>query len=256
MAAVEVSHLCVGYQNRIILNDLSFTADRGILTILGANGSGKSSLLHCVSGLIKPMSGTVLINQKSLSSMKRNTVARELAIVPQEHHPSFAYMVEDIVLMGRTPYVSDFGLPADHDREIAAEVMETIRISHLRKRSYTELSGGERRLVLIAMAICQQTSVLIMDEPTSFLDVKNTSVILDVILRLAQDENKTIIIAIHDINHAFVCSDEALLIVDRDTVVKGRLDDIINERNLSRMYNMEFELGRTNSNRRYVVPIV
>jgi iron complex transport system ATP-binding protein len=256
MAVVEVSHLCVAYQDRVILNDLSFTADRGILTILGANGSGKSSLLHCVSGLIKPMSGTVMINQRVLSSMKRNAVARELAIVPQEHHPSFAHMVEDIVLMGRTPYVSDFGLPTDHDREIAAEVMDKIRISHLRKRLYTELSGGERRLVLIAMAICQQTNVLILDEPTSFLDVKNTSVILDLILRLAQDENKTIIIAVHDINHAFVCSDEVLLIFDRDNIAKGRLDDIINERNLSRMYNMEFELGRTISNRRYVVPIV
>lgn len=256
MAAVEVSNLCVGYQERIILKNVSFAADRGILTVIGANGSGKSSLLHSISGLIKPKSGKVTINGRALSSMKKSAAAKELTIVTQEHHPTFAYLVEDIVLMGRTPYIDTLGLPSSQDKTIAIETMEKIGIAHLRNRPYTELSGGERKLVLIAMAICQRTNVILLDEPTSFLDVKNASIILSLIKNLARDENKTIIIAIHDINHAFMCGDEALLIFDCDTFIKGKMDEIINEQNLSRLYKIEFEVGRTNSNRQYVIPIV
>ena len=256
MAAIKVDDLSIGYDGRIILKNISFASDKGILIILGPNGCGKSTLLHCLSGIIKPIKGDIFINGKLVSSLKIKTIAKELSIVTQEHHPSFAYSVEDIVLMGRTPYINNFNLPSSFDKEIANETMEKVGISHLRKRPYTELSGGERKLVLIGMALCQQTNIILLDEPTSFLDVKNSIVILNLIRKLANDENKTFIIAMHDVNHAILCADEALLIYNSNKFLKGKLEETITEQNLSELYNMNFEIGKTKSNRKYVIPIV
>ena len=256
MAAIKVNDLYIGYNGRIILKNISFTSDKGILVILGPNGCGKSSLLHCISGIIKPTKGDVFINEKLLSSMQIKAIAKELSIVTQDHYPSFAYLVEDIVLMGRTPYINNFNLPSSFDKEIATETMEKVGISHLRKRPYTELSGGERKLVLIGMALCQQTNIILLDEPTSFLDVKNSIIILNLIRKLAKNENRTFIIAMHNVNHAILCADEALLIYNSDTFMKGKIEETITEQNLSDLYNMKFEIGKTKSNRKYVLPIV
>jgi iron complex transport system ATP-binding protein len=256
MAAIKVNNLYIGYDGRAILQNISFTADKGILTILGPNGCGKSSLLHCISGIIKPIKGGIFINGKSISSLKIKTIAKELSIVTQDHHPSFAYSVEDMVLMGRTPYINTFNLPSSLDKDIAYETMEKVGISHLRKRPITELSGGERKLVLIGMAICQQTNIILLDEPTSFLDMKNSIIILNLIRKLANDENKTFIIAMHDINHAVLYADEALLIYSSNKFFKGKLDETITENNLSELYNVNFEIGKTKSNRKYIIPIL
>jgi iron complex transport system ATP-binding protein len=256
MAAIEVTHLFIGYDGRIVLNDLSFRYGKGILVVLGPNGCGKSSLLNCISGILKPCSGEILINEIPVFSMKPRTAAKELAIVTQEHRPSFAYLVKDVVLMGRTPYIGNFSLPSSIDKDIANETMDKIGIYQLRDRPYTELSGGERKLVLIGMALCQQTGIILLDEPTSFLDVKNAIIILNLLRKLADNEDKTFIIAMHDVNHALLCADEALLIYDSDTYLKGRFDEIITEKNLSELYKLDFEIGKTKSRRKYVVPVV
>jgi iron complex transport system ATP-binding protein len=256
MASVKVKNLSIAYDNRIVLDNISFSSNTGILIILGPNGCGKSTLLHCISGIIKPLKGDVFINGQSIASLKIKALARRLSIVHQEHYPSFAYTVQDIVLMGRTPYMNNFDLPSDLDREIANQTMEKVGIFHLRKRAYTELSGGERKLVLIGLALCQQTDIILLDEPTSFLDVKNSMITLELVRKLANDEKKTFIIAMHDVNQAILCADEALLIYDRKRYIKGRIEETITEENLSTLYKINFEIGSSKSNRKYVIPIV
>ena len=254
MVTMKISELCVELQSRPILEKLSLTVQSGILAVLGPNGCGKTTLLRTLTGNLKPASGTISLDGKNLSHMRGGEIARKLTMVSQEHHPVFAYSVQDVVLMGRTPYIRPWGLPTAADRDIAHEAMRKIGISHLGNRAYTELSGGERKLVLIAMAICQETEIILLDEPTAFLDINNALRILNLIQRLALDENKTIVVALHDVNHALLCADRVLLIYNSSEFLEGSARETINASNLSDLYNVSFEMGKTGSNQRFVVP--
>jgi iron complex transport system ATP-binding protein len=254
MATIRISELCVELQDRVILEGLSLAVQSGILAILGPNGCGKTTLLRTLTGNLRPASGTVILDGKNLLHMRAREIARKLAMVSQEHHPAFAYRVEEVVLMGRTPYIQPWSLPTDADRAIADRIMRRIGISHLRGRAYTELSGGERKLVLIAMAICQETEIVLLDEPTAFLDINNSLHILNLVKRLALDEQKTIIMALHDVNHALLCADRVFLIYNSRRFLEGTVQETINASTLSDLYNVSFEMGKTESNQRFVVP--
>jgi len=251
---MKISQLCVALQDRPILENLSLTVQPGILAILGPNGCGKTTLLRTLTGALKPTSGVITLDGKNLAHMKASEIARKLALVSQEHHPVFAYSVQDVVLMGRTPYIRPWSLPTAADRDIARQAMRKTGISHLQERAYTELSGGERKLVLIAMALCQETEIVLLDEPTAFLDIHNALCILNLIQRLARDEHKTIVMALHDVNHALLCADRAFLIYHSSKFLEGAAQETISAANLSDLYNVSFEMGQTASQRRFVVP--
>ena len=256
MAIIKISDLCITLQNRKILEGLSLDINTGILAILGPNGVGKTSLLRAIIGDIKPAPGSIFLGGQDLSGMKNREIAQIITIVPQEHNPVFSYSVEDIVLMGRGPYIKPLGVPSESDRAIANDAIEKIGISHLRKRIYTELSGGERKLVLIAMAICQETEIILLDEPTVFLDLYNAHRILDLVKRFSIDEKKTIILVLHDVNYALLCTDKALLIYDSTNFLEGNPREIINAKNLSKLYNIQFEPGKTESNNKFIMPLI
>lgn len=256
MAVIRISDLCVTLDDKPILQDLTLQIDRGILAILGPNGIGKTSLLRAITGDLKPTSGAVMLDGKLISHMKPRQIAQKISIVPQEHHPVFGYTVEDIVLMGRMPYIKPLSVPGEEDRQITGEVIERLGISHLRKRVYTELSGGERKLVLIAMAVCQQTEIILLDEPTVFLDLYNAHRILDMVRGFAENEQKTIIMVLHDVNQALLCADRALLINDNHTFIEGKIRDVVTSENLSRLYGIDFEPGSTETNKPFIMPIL
>lgn len=255
MVTLKVSNLCVRLKNKVVLKELSFAAESGVLAVLGPNGCGKTTLLRALGGFIKPSGGEILLDNQPLNTLRAPDIARSIAFVAQEHHPTFAYSVEDMVLMGRTPYIRQFSLPTRADLSIAGTVIEQMGISHLRGRRYTELSGGERRLVLIAMALCQQTKIILLDEPTTFLDMKNSGLILSQIRRVASEAGKTVVVSMHDVNHALECADTALLIYHPEKHEFGDVDRMITQDKLAELYQMDFELGRSPSNRRYVLPL-
>ena len=206
---IEFVNLGLAFGNRILLHDISMKIKKGCVTgILGPNGCGKSTLLNCIQR-VTPYSGTILLNGRDIQTFRDNEIAKVLAVVPQLHKPSFPYSALDIVLTGRAAYVSY--LPLQKDIEIAMASMETVGIAHLADKPYTQLSGGERQLVMIARALCQEPQIVLLDEPTSFLDIKNQHRIMDMVRGLSCKKRVTCLVTLHDPNLALSYCDDVLL---------------------------------------------
>jgi iron complex transport system ATP-binding protein len=252
----DVQNLSVGYGVKVLVHDLSLTADRGIHVILGPNGSGKSTLLNAISGLTRPLSGSVEIDGVRMETMSARDIARRVAYVHQDYHLSFGFTVEDLVLMGRTPHINHLQLPSARDRGIASETMERIGIAHLRQRRVTELSGGERKLVLIGMALCQQTDVLLLDEPTSSLDIKHALEILGLLRHLSEQAGLVIFMSVHDVNLAAAFADDVLLLFGGACHLRGAPVDVLTKDNLHKLYGVRFQVVQVNTSRSFAIPLL
>jgi iron complex transport system ATP-binding protein len=171
---IKMQHISFSYRRKELLKGVDLTVSEGsVLAMLGPNGSGKTTLLKLMIGLLKPAQGTVSLNGREIHAMPHRELARQVAYVPQVHKEAFAYRVFDVVLMGRMPHKSFFSRYGKADHKIAAESLEKLGIGHLTERPYTEISGGESQLTLIARAMAQGARVFIMDEPTNGLDYGN-----------------------------------------------------------------------------------
>jgi iron complex transport system ATP-binding protein len=202
---LEIKNLSFHYNTSdTIFSNVNFTVDKGeVLSILGPNGAGKSTLLNCIANLFTPSSGEIILNEESIVKMGIRNVARIVGYVPQLHTPTFAYSVLEFTVMGRTPYIGAFATPSPNDYRIAQEALERMKITHLRNKPYTELSGGERQQVTIARVIAQQPQLILMDEPTAHLDYGNQYRVVQMIRELA-DEGYAIIITTHNPEHAII----------------------------------------------------
>ncbi|PMP63083.1 MAG: ABC transporter ATP-binding protein, partial [Caldimicrobium thiodismutans] len=199
-------------QKRRILQDISFVANQGeITTILGPNGAGKTTLFKCITGVWENYQGEILVNNKKIDNLPFTQRARFFSVVPQDHTPPFPYSVFEVVLMGRASYVGLFSLPSKEDHKKVEEVLEMIGISHLKDKPYTQISGGERQLTLIARALVQETPVIILDEPTSHLDFKNQQLILSKIKEITKEKSLITVITLHDPNLASLFSDKVVI---------------------------------------------
>ena len=184
---LELCGVDCGYRDRTVLRGLSFTVSSSeIVCLLGPNGVGKTTLFKTVLGFLKLQGGKILADGEDVRTWSRKKYARTIGYVPQSHTPPFPFTVFDVVAMGRTAYLDAFASPSQKDLDIAEEALEALEITHLRDRIYTEISGGERQMVLIARALAQQPRLLVMDEPTSNLDFGNQMRVLAQIKRLAE----------------------------------------------------------------------
>ncbi len=174
-----------------------------IFCLLGPNGCGKTTLLDCLLGINTLDAGDIFINGSAVATLSSSRLARQIAYVPQAHTPSFSFSVMDILLMGRTPYTAFYTAPGPEDRDRAEALLASLNLSHLKDRDYTQLSGGEIRLIMILRALVQETPVIIMDEPTAHLDFKNELMVLETISGLIKARGLTLIMATHFPNHAF-----------------------------------------------------
>ncbi|RLG16172.1 ABC transporter ATP-binding protein [Candidatus Pacearchaeota archaeon] len=253
MSGVKVKELTFGYDEKLVLDHLSFEVSKGeILAILGPNGSGKTTLLKCLNMLLKPK-GSFFIDSFDISKFNEKEIAKFVGYVPQIHSPVFPYKVIDVVVSGRTPYLG-FSTPTKKDYDYAYNVLNKLGLTHLADKPYTQLSGGQLRLVLIARALVQQPKVLLLDEPTSHLDLKNKVLVLK-ILREVTSENITVIMSEHDPSLASIFSDKILLMCNGKIVSYGKAKDVLNKENLAKVYGVKVEIFERNGNR-YVFPIV
>ena len=200
---LKFSHVAAGYRDREILHDVTLSVEEGdFVGLIGSNGTGKSTLIKCISGLLPLTKGEITICGREQSLLKSRERARLVAVVPQSYHVDYDFTVEDIVMMGRNPYLG-FGKREDErDFEIVKNAMEATNTEIFRGRLYNELSGGERRRGILARAIAQQPRVILLDEPTSALDIHHQIEVMELIARLNREEHMTVLAVLHDINMA------------------------------------------------------
>jgi iron complex transport system ATP-binding protein len=210
--AFIVEDLTFAYEGRPVLQDISFRAPEGKFTVLlGKNGSGKSTLLRCMAGLMKPQTGRIRLFEKDLSRLSLSERAKLIGYLPQFHQPVFPFTVEEVVLTGRASYV--VFTPGQGDKNKAGEAIKRVGLEAFRKRPYSELSGGERQLVLIARLLAQEPKIVILDEPLSHLDFPNQIKFLNLIKEFTLSA-LTVIAVLHDLNSAFLHGDHVIFLKD------------------------------------------
>lgn len=234
LAAENLGH---AYGRRVALGDVSLGVAPGqALSILGPNGGGKTTLLKLLLGLARPQSGRVLLDGQDMAGLSAKNVARRLAYVPQNHRPAFAYAVLEVVLMGRLPHKPFWLRFGKADEALALAALERLGIGHLARRPYTDLSGGERQLTLIARALAQDAAVLILDEPASGLDYGAQLRLLERLRALA-DEGRAIVQSTHFPDHALWIGGRAALLRRGRIIAEGPADQVIDGKNLQRLYD-------------------
>jgi len=218
---------------------------RKVTAILGPNGTGKTTLLHLMLGLLTPDRGQISINGQHRSQYSRQESARIMGLVPQFESIPFNFTVFEYVLLGRAPYLKPFQTPSGADVRICEEALSTLGINSLRGKQVTALSGGERRLVHIARMLSQQPSILLLDEPTAHLDLENQSKILTLLRDLA-GEGITVVITTHDPNAAIFAADHFVLMKGGQVYREGSLETVITSQHLKTLYNAPVRVERTN----------
>ena len=219
---LEIKNLSCGYGKKIIIDGFNATLSSGdILCLLGPNGVGKTTLFKTILGFLPAKGGEILVDGRSLRGFSRKEFARTISYVPQAHTPPFPFKVIDVIVMGRTAHLSSFASPGKKDMEAAELALEQLGVSYLRNRVYTEISGGERQMVLIARALVQGTNFLMMDEPTSNLDFGNQVRVLENVKQLARERNLGIIMTTHYPDHAFYCGSRVALIKRNNEYLEG-----------------------------------
>jgi iron complex transport system ATP-binding protein len=242
---IEIKNAAFSYVEGDIFNNLNIRINEGeIYCLFGPNGCGKSTLIQCILGLLSLSEGTILLNGQDVKALKSREIARQAAYIPQIHEKPFPFKVIDVVLMGRTAYTNMFSIPSVDDRMIAEEALEKVGISEFSERPYTQLSGGETQLVLMARALAQQTPVLIMDEPTAHLDFRNELSFLETVVKLVKATGITTVIATHSPNHAFFFEGHdaktvVALMNHREITVQGSPSDVLTEANMSDTFNIK-----------------
>ncbi|WP_214021595.1 ABC transporter ATP-binding protein [Methanoculleus sp.] len=219
--------------------DVSFSLGRGeVLSLLGRNGTGKSTLIKCILNVLTLQNGKVEINGRRVTGMRPDEIAREVGYVPQVHHAVFPFTALDFVLMGRAPHIPTFSVPDEEDYGKAEEAFARIGISHLREKCISEMSGGESQMVMIARALAQEPSLLILDEPTSHLDLGNQMKVIATIDRLAAD-GIAILMSTHFPDHGFMVSHSVAILQDGRLIAQGPAEDVITKENLQEAYGVD-----------------
>jgi iron complex transport system ATP-binding protein len=240
MVVLTINDIDCSYGSVKILEDIKFTVNSGdFLGILGPNGSGKTTLLKSISRVLKPQKGTILIGEKDIYKLKTIDVAKQLAVVPQDTPVTFDFTSLEVVLMGRNPHMPRFKMESEEDLAIAKKSMELTDIWHLADRPVTELSGGERQRVIIARALTQEPEILLLDEPTTHLDICNQLEIMDLLKCLCKIKKLLIIAVFHDFNLAARYCDSLILLKGGKIVAVGESNRTLTSENVKKVFNVD-----------------
>ncbi len=239
---LEMQQVSFGYRRQTLLYEVSVSIQPAeMIGLLGPNGSGKTTLLRLLSGVLQPQQGHVLLKGRDLRQWGRRGAAQHIAVVPQEMHMPFDFTVEHMVGLGRTPFATSFWRQ-QQDRELVRDAMEAAGVLSLAERIFNELSGGERQRVMIAMALAQQPSVLLLDEPTAHLDIKYQIETLELVQKLNSERSMTIVAAMHDLNLAARYFPR-LLLFQRGIVADASPTEVLEPDLLHRVYGIHVQIG-------------
>lgn len=229
-----------------VLSNLSLEIPAGKVTaILGPNGTGKTTLLHILLGLLKPLKGVVKVSGKSHKEYSRRELSQIIGLVPQFESIPFNFSVFEYVLLGRSPYLKPLQLPGSEDVRITEKALQAAGIDHLRNKPVNEISGGERQLVHISRVLTQQTRILLLDEPTAHLDLENQNRILSLLKQMSSQGN-TAVLTTHDPNAAIFAADYFVLMNRGQIAAQGNLEEVITAKNLSMIYRTPIRVEKTN----------
>lgn len=249
--------LTLGYGDRTIVDGLDLEIHTGVITtVIGPNGCGKSTLLRSLGRLLKPKAGTVFLDGRSISSMKTKEVARTLGMLPQAPVAPEGLTVADLVSRGRHPHQSWIRQWSADDETEVAHALELTGIADLADRAVDELSGGQRQRAWISMALAQGTDILLLDEPTTYLDLAHSIEVLDLVDRMHDELGRTIVMVLHDLNMAVRYSDQLIVMKQGRVVVSGPPQDVISEELLLDVFGLEAAvIDDPMSDRPLIVPI-
>ena len=242
--AIESSNLSFAYKDRPVLLGISMSVARGeMIGILGPNGSGKTTLLNVFSGILSGR-GEVELNGKNIESYGRRELSKLFAVVPQESHVNFPYTVAEIVLMGRASYHSAFALESKEDLDVARASMELTDSLFLSDRYLHELSGGEKQRVMMARALAQEPEILLLDEPSAFLDLKHQLQVFELLRRLNSERGLTIVAALHDLNFAALFFPRLVMLHEGRIYRDGSPTEVLTEKTIEEVYGIRVRVER------------
>ncbi len=254
---LEIKDLSFAYKDQNIIKDLSlYINSNEFIAIIGPNGSGKSTLLKNLSKIIKPDEGSIYLNYKNLNDLSAHDLAKRLSVVPQDTNINFDFTVYDLVMMGRNPYQNRWGRTTQEDRKIVNESMKLTDTLQFKDRSLKNLSGGEKQRVIIARALAQEPDVLLLDEPTSSLDINYQGEIFDLLSYLNNKKDITIVIVSHDLNLASQYCNKLILLNKGEIHSIGNADEVLTKETIKDVYDAEVTIKENVlSGRPYVVLI-
>jgi iron complex transport system ATP-binding protein len=257
MVTLKILGVECNYGSVRVLENVSFSIGSGELVgLLGPNGSGKTTLLKTISGTLKLKAGAVYLNEAEVFEMGSREIARNIAVVPQKTDINFDFTALDIVLMGRHPHMSRFKMEGEKDLRIAKDAMELTNTWHLAERHINELSGGERQRVIIARALAQEPKVLLLDEPTTHLDVNNQLEIMELLKELCVEKRLIVLAVFHDFNLASRYCDHAILLDKGKIASIGDIDEVLTSENIRRVFHVDAVVKRHPiTGYLYVIPI-
>ncbi|MDO5422190.1 MAG: ABC transporter ATP-binding protein [Eubacteriales bacterium] len=236
---IRTENLDVGYHNRAVISDVELRAMRGqVICLLGPNGAGKSTILRTLSGLLAPVSGAVQVEGIDLKKMKKKDIARKMSLVLTDQVAPSMTTVYELIAMGRTPYTNFLGKLTPEDQKIIDESLETVGASAFRERFFSELSDGEKQKVMIARALVQEPELIILDEPTSHLDIKHKVEVVRVLQKLANEKGITCILSLHDIDLALKGCQIVLLVHNGKIVSQGTPEDVVRDGVIQQLYEI------------------
>jgi iron complex transport system ATP-binding protein len=252
---LEVRDVEAGYGDSLVLRGVSFRVERGeMLGIIGQNGCGKTTLLRVMSAVLPLRRGEVKIEGRPVQGMARRELARMAAFVSQDLVVDFSFDVREIVMMGRTPYISRFGWETKHDVDVVSRCMEFADVAPLADRPITDLSGGERQRAFIAMALAQEPRLLLLDEPTTHLDINHQVAIMDILRELNREHGVTVVMVSHDLNLAAEYCDRLLMLHRGVVAHDGAPEQVLTEEHIREVYGVKVRLQQNPvSGRPYVI---
>lgn len=240
---LKTSHLDIAYEDRLIVQNLNISIPAGEITALvGANGSGKSTILKTMARILQPKSGTVLLDGKSIHKQSTREVAKQLAILPQNPTAPEGLTVRELVSYGRFPHQKGFGGLKAEDRRVIDWALEATKMSEFSERGLDQLSGGQRQRAWIAMALAQETDILFLDEPTTFLDMAHQLEVMQLLEQLNHDLGRTIIMVVHDLNHAARYSQYMIAIKQGQAISSGTPEEVVTTGVLREVFGIEADI--------------